>query len=64
MVTNKSKIAFNTPLNQEDTEYQTYRCKANNPDLCATCYLPDVCAFALGDGICKRPSRAWKKQYA
>lgn len=58
------KIAFNVPLNQEDTEIQTYGCRANNPDICANCYLPDVCAFASEDSICKKPSRAWKKQYA
>ena len=64
MMKNKLKIAFNAPLNQEDTEYQTYGCRANNPDICANCYLPDICAFASEDGICKKPSRAWKKQYA
>ena len=63
MVKNKLKIAFNAPLNQEDTEHQTYGCRANNPDICANCYLPDICAFASEDEICKKPSRAWKKQY-
>lgn len=64
MIKDRLKIPFNAPLNKEDTEYQTYGCRANNPDICANCYLPDVCAFASEDGICKKPSRAWKKQYA
>ena len=64
MIKNRLKIPFNAPLNKEDTEYQIYGCRANNPDICANCYLPDVCAFASEDGICKKPSRAWKKQYA
>lgn len=58
------RIDFNAPLNEADTELQTVGCRANNPDICSNCYLPNVCAFASDDGICKRPSRAWKKQYA
>ena len=29
------KIPFNAPLNEKDTELQTYGCRANNPDICA-----------------------------
>ena len=57
------RIAFNAPLHKEDTENQTYGCRANNPDICASNYLPGVCAFASEDCICHKPSRAWKKQY-
>ena len=57
------KIPFNAPLNEEDTETQTYGCRANNPDICANCYVPNVCAFVNEDQICKKPSRAWKKKY-
>ena len=57
------KIAFNAQLNVLDSESQTYGCRANNPDICANCFLPNVCAFASDDNICKKPSRAWKKQY-
>lgn len=54
---------FNDPLNRLDTAEQTYGCRANNPDICANGYLPNVCAFASDDCICKKPSRAWKRQY-
>ena len=57
------KIAFDAPLHEQDTENQTYGCRANNPDICSNCYLPKVCAFSSEDSICKKPSRAWKKQY-
>lgn len=29
------KVPFNAPLNELDTEKQTYGCRANNPDICA-----------------------------
>ena len=58
------KFAFDAPLNDLDSEYQTFGCRANNPNICANCYLPNICAFSSDDGICKKPSRAWKKQYA
>ena len=57
------KIPFKAPLNKLDSETQTYGCRANNPDICANCYMPGVCAFASKDGICRKPSNAWKKQY-
>ena len=58
------RIAFSAPLHELDTETQTYGCRANNPDICANAYLLGTCAFASQDCICKKPSRAWKKQYA
>ena len=63
MTERQLKIPFKAPLNELDSETQTYGCRANNPDICANCYLPGVCAFAADDGICKKPSNAWKKQY-
>ena len=57
------KVAFNSPLKDNDTENQTEGCRANNPDICANNSIPGVCAFATADGICRKPSRAWKKQY-
>ena len=60
---NKLRIPFNAKLNKIDTEEQTYGCRANNPDICSNCYLPDICAFSRDDKICKKPSRAWKKQF-
>lgn len=57
------KIAFKAPLNELDTEEQTYGCRANNPDICKNNGIPNVCAFVREDCICKQPSKAWKKQY-
>ncbi len=57
------RIPFNAPLHNLDTETQTYGCRANNPDICGNNGVPNVCAFVCTDCICKKPSRAWKKQY-
>lgn len=57
------KIAFNAPLNKEDTDTQTYGCRANNPDICGNNGLEGICAFYSSDKICRKPSRAWKKQF-
>ena len=57
------KIPFNDKLNKEDTEEQTYGCRANNPDICGNNGMSDICAFVCEDSICKKPSRAWKRQY-
>lgn len=57
------KIPFNDPLQEGDTEYTTMGCRANNPDICANNCLEGICAFTSEDGVCRRPSRAWKKQY-
>ena len=58
------RVPFNSPLNKYDTETQTVGCRANNPDICSSNGLFGICAFSSEDGICKRPSRAWKKKYA
>jgi len=58
------KVPFNAPLNPQDTEAQTYGCRQNNPDICANNSIPGICAFTSDDCICKKPSRAWKKQFA
>ena len=64
------RIQFNAPLDEKDTELQTYGCRANNPDICANnpdiCAnnsIPGICAFTSEDRTCKKPSRAWKKKY-
>lgn len=57
------KIPFNSSLNEVDTELQTYGCSQNNPDIYGNNVLAGVCAFVSKDGICRNPSRAWKKQY-
>ena len=56
-------VPFNAPLNEQDTETQTYGCRANNPDICANNGLDGVCAFVSQDCICHKPSRDWKKKY-
>lgn len=60
---NKLHIPFSAPLNEYDTESQTYGCRQNNPDICGSNGLDGVCAFTTVDNICRKPSRAWKKQY-
>ena len=57
------RIPFNAPLNEVDTELQTYGCRQNNPDICGNNDLAGVCAFVSKDRICRKLSRAWKKQY-
>ena len=56
-------IAFNAPLNEIDSENQTFGCRANNPDICRYYMLESVCAFEKEDHICLQPTRSWKKQY-
>lgn len=57
------RVSFKAPLNELDTECSTFGCRANNPDICAFNQLNGVCAFVCDDKICKKPSKAWKKQY-
>lgn len=57
------RFSLKAPLNPDDSETQTYGCRANNPDICKNCYLDNVCAFASEDHICKAPSARWKKFY-
>lgn len=56
MTENDLKVPFSAPLNELDTEEQTYGCRANNS-------AQGVCAFTSDDCVCRKPSRAWKKQY-
>ena len=56
------KISFNAPLHEKDSEVQTYGCRQNNPNICGSNGIPGICAFVSEDKICKKPSRAWKKQ--
>lgn len=63
MSKNPLQFSLKTPLHPEDTESQTYGCRANNPDICKNCYVEGVCAFSSQDKICKSPSAKWKKYY-
>lgn len=62
-MTKKIHFKFSAPLNEGDTEFQTYGCRATNPDICANNCLNNVCAFVREDNICKQPSKSWKKKY-
>ncbi len=55
-------VPFDAPLNELDTENQTYGCR-KNPSICANNGLPNVCALVCDDSICRKPSAAWKKKF-
>jgi hypothetical protein len=57
------QIPFDAPLSYLDSETQTYGCRQNNPEICGNNSIDGVCAFSTDDSICKKPSRAWKRQY-
>ena len=57
------RVSFTSPLVEGDTENQTVGCRQNNPKICKYNGIDSLCAFASSDGICKKPSRSWKKQY-
>lgn len=57
------KVPFNAPLSDMNSEIHTYGCRQNNPDICRDNLVPGICAFSSDDCICRKPSRAWKKQY-
>ncbi len=61
--TKNLRVSFKSPLLPGDTMDSTVGCRANNPDICANNGLEGICAFTSDDGKCKRPSRAWKKQF-
>ena len=56
-------IAFNASLHELDSEIQTFGCRQKNPDICGNNSLSGICAFTSDDCICRKPSRAWRKQY-
>jgi hypothetical protein len=55
--------AFHSPLNPQDTEKQTCRCRHTNPDICAKNRMPKVCAFVRPDKTCLSPPVSWPKQF-
>lgn len=61
---NTLKVPFDAPLHKLDSETQTFGCRQKNPDICSSNSLPGVCAFTTDNCICRKPSRAWKRQYA
>lgn len=56
-------IPFSAPLNEQDTETQTYGCRQRNPDICRNNGIEKVCAFVNDDCICRHVSNAWKKKF-
>lgn len=56
-------IPFKAPLQKLDSETQTFGCRQKNPDICGSNSIPGVCAFTTVDCICRKPSKAWKRQY-
>lgn len=57
------QIDFSAPINKGDTELTTMGCRHTNPEICKNNGIPNICAFASEDHICKKPSCAWKKKY-
>lgn len=61
MSANNLKIPFNAPLNEMDTEIQTYGCRANNSEICANNSIVNVCAFTSEDCIYKKNFKGMEK---
>lgn len=60
---NEIRFPLTAPLNEFDTEKQTYGCRHSNPEICNSCYIEKICAFTSSDHICKKPSKSWVKFY-
>lgn len=63
MIDSTLHIPFNAPLHDLDTADQTYGCRQNNPEICGSNGMDNICAFVSKDKICKKPSKAWKKKF-
>ncbi len=63
MTEKELKRTFAVRLNDVYTELQTYGCRVNNSDICASNLIPEIYVLSFDDGICLDPSTAWKKQY-
>lgn len=61
MKSNELHIPYNAPLNDSDTEEQTYGCRQASPDICKYNGIEGICAFSSKDEICRRPSKSWKR---
>lgn len=57
------QIVFNALLNKQNPESQPYGCRVNNPNICVSHSMPNICSYELKDGICRKPSRVWKWKY-
>jgi len=56
-------IEPSAPLNSQDSPCQTYGCRHQNPDNCASNSMENVCAFVTADNICLKPPAGWARQY-
>ena len=54
MTEKELKVPFSAPINELDSELQTYGCRANNPDICINNSVQGVCAFTSDDCICRQ----------
>ena len=63
MIEKELKVPFSAPINELDTELQTYGCGANNSDIFINSSMQEVCAFVSNDCICRKHLRTRKKQY-
>lgn len=57
------KFKITDPLNKNDTEVETYGCRASNSNTCKWNMLQNACAFVREDQKCKKPSRKWPSIY-
>ena len=56
-------IEFDAPLNSQDSLCQTFGCRRQNPEICSSNSMENICAFVTTDNICKKPPTGWARQY-
>lgn len=54
-------VDFSALLNELDSEIQTYGCRQNNPYICDSNGLEEICAFILSDDIWKKTFKSMKE---
>lgn len=57
------RFSFHSPLNDKDSESQTFGCRHTNPDICGKNRMNNVCAFVRKDSVCTAPPASWKRQF-
>ena len=56
-------IPSSDPLKPQDSPCQTFGCRRQNPEICSSNSMENICAFVTTDNICKKPPTSWAKQY-
>ena len=51
------------PLHSQDSPHQTFGCRHQNPNNCASNSMEEACAFVTADNICSKPPTSWAKKY-